>query len=212
MRQPQGMHKALRCGRAAVKRHEDTWILELLTKLAMKTVCALRTRNGGLVIITGRGDSVDKIVGLEIGADDYVTKPFDLRELLAVLRRSSLAASAPIASLAAATPDRLSFAGWVLDLAARRLLDPQGQEVSLTTGEFDLLAAFVRHPGRVLSRDFLLESTHGREAAPFDRTIDVQVGRLRRKREADPEKPQLIKSVRSAGYILVPKVSWTSST
>ena len=167
----------------------------------------------GLVIVTGRGDAVDKVVGLEVGADDYVTKPFDLRELVArvkaVLRRLTPempGASAP-AALAAAPADRLRFAGWQLDTAARSLRNPHGDEVTLTGGEFDLLQAFARHPGRVLSRDFLLEQTRGREAAPFDRTIDVQVGRLRKKIEADPEDPQLIKSVRGAGYILVPPVS-----
>ncbi|MFG6465791.1 response regulator [Roseateles sp. BYS87W] len=171
----------------------------------------------GLVIITGRGDSVDKVVGLEVGADDYVTKPFDLRELVArikaVLRRMEpVAAPAPASAPAAlpasapAAPARLSFLGWQLDLAARRLDAPEGHEVRLTTGEFDLLAALVQHAGRVLSRDFLLEQTRGREAAPFDRTIDVQVGRLRKKLEADAENPQIIKSVRGAGYIFVPPV------
>jgi DNA-binding response OmpR family regulator len=162
----------------------------------------------GLVIVTGRGDAVDKVVGLEVGADDYVTKPFDLRELLArikaVLRR--LEPQAPLATAPTAPPSRLRFAGWRLDTAARRLVDPQGAVVNLTTGEFDLLSAFVRSPGRVLSRDFLLEQTRGREAGPFDRTVDVQVGRLRKKLESDPEDPQLIKSVRGAGYILVPPV------
>jgi two-component system OmpR family response regulator len=165
----------------------------------------------GLVIVTGRGDAVDKVVGLEVGADDYVTKPFDLRELLArikaVLRRV-VPAEPPAASAAAASPrSRLCFAGWELDIAARRLTDPQGVAVALTGGEFDLLCAFARHPGRVLSRDFLLEQTRGREAGPFDRTIDVQVGRLRKKLEADAEDPQIIKSVRGAGYILVPPVA-----
>ena len=159
----------------------------------------------GLVIVTGRGDAVDKIVGLEVGADDYVTKPFDLRELVArikaVLRR--IVPAAP----AAATGDRFTFAGWTLDKAARRLLDPQGAEVALTGGEFDLLGVLLQHPGRVLSRDFLLERTRGREAGPFDRTIDVQVERLRRKIEADPERPELIKSVRGAGYVLIPAVA-----
>lgn len=166
----------------------------------------------GLVIVTGRGDSVDKIVGLEVGADDYVTKPFDLRELLArikaVLRR--LAPAEPSPAAAAPAPGvrhRLCFAGWELDTAARRLTSPDRIDVALTTGEFDLLATFAQHPGRVLSRDFLLEQTRGREAAPFDRTIDVQVGRLRRKLEADAENPQIIKSVRGAGYILVPAVT-----
>jgi len=167
----------------------------------------------GLVIVTGRGDAVDKIVGLEIGADDYVTKPFDLRELLArvkaVLRRLQPAeAPTPAAPpLAAAPRERLRFEGWTLDIAARRLTAADGREAALTGGEFDLLCVFARHPGRVLSRDFLLEHTRGREAAPFDRTVDVQVGRLRRKLEADPEDPQLIKSVRGAGYVLVPSVS-----
>jgi two-component system, OmpR family, response regulator len=164
----------------------------------------------GLVIVTGRGDAVDKIVGLEVGADDYVTKPFDLRELLArikaVLRRIA-PAGGPATAEAAQPRSRLRFAGWELDTAARRLTGPGGEEAALTSGEFDLLCALARHAGRVLSRDFLLEQTRGREAAPFDRTIDVQVGRLRKKLEVDAEAPQIIKSVRGAGYILVPPVT-----
>ena len=184
----------------------------------------------GLVIVTGRGDAVDKVVGLEIGADDYVTKPFDLRELLArvkaVLRRTqgnspdnvpAVPSPAPVQRSApgdAATvqdSERFRFAGWLLDRPARRLLGPQGVEVPLTSGEFDLLSVFVRHPGRVLSRDFLLESTRGREAAPFDRTIDVQIGRLRRKLEVDSQDPRILKSVRGAGYVLVPGVQADSA-
>jgi two-component system OmpR family response regulator len=168
----------------------------------------------GLVIITGRGDSVDKIVGLEMGADDYVTKPFDLRELAArikaVLRRIAPAEgtgrAAPGAPAAAAA-NVLQFAGWQLDLDARQLLDPQGSDVTLTTGEFDLLCAFAKQPGRVLSRDYLLEQTHRREAGPFDRTVDVQVGRLRKKLSDDADNPKIIKSVRGAGYILVAPVT-----
>ena len=164
----------------------------------------------GLVIVTGRGDSVDKVVGLEVGADDYVTKPFDLRELLArikaVLRRLTPAESAGVTAPATART-RMRFAGFELDTAARRLTNPQGQDVTLTAGEFDLLVAFARHGGRVLSRDFLLEQTRGREAGPFDRTIDVQVGRLRKKLEPDAEEPQIIKSVRGAGYLFVPATS-----
>jgi two-component system, OmpR family, response regulator len=164
----------------------------------------------GLLIVTGRGDAVDKVVGLEVGADDYVTKPFDLRELLArvkaVLRR--LAPSTEAAPIEAeASRQCLCFEGWSLDVAGRRLLAADGSEVMLTTGEFDLLRAFVLHPGRVLSRDFLLEFTRGREAGPFDRTIDVQVGRLRKKIEVDPENPQIIKSVRGAGYVMVATVT-----
>ena len=163
----------------------------------------------GLVIVTGRGDAVDKVVGLEVGADDYVTKPFDLRELLArvkaVLRRTA-GVSKPVAA-APIERERLCFAAWVIDVATRSLFDATGQPVVLTGGEFDLLCVFARNPGRVLSRDFLLERTRGREAGPFDRTIDVQVARLRRKLEDGPEDPQIIKSVRGAGYLFVPCVA-----
>jgi two-component system, OmpR family, response regulator len=162
----------------------------------------------GLVIVTGRGDAVDKVVGLEIGADDYVTKPFDLRELLARVKAVLRRLQPPAAEPAIATPsrERWRFDGWQLDVAARTLTAPAGREVPLTTGEFDLLCVFVRHAGRVLSRDFLLEHTRGREAGPFDRTIDVQIGRLRRKLADDAAEPRVIKSVRGAGYVLVPAV------
>jgi two-component system, OmpR family, response regulator len=162
----------------------------------------------GLVIVSGRGDAVDKVVGLEVGADDYVTKPFDLRELLArvkaVLRRLE---PAPVA--APAMPAGFRFAQFTLDLSARRVADADGREVVLTGGEFDLLVTLCRHAGRVLSRDFLLEATRGREAGPFDRTVDVQMGRLRRKLEADAPGLALIKSVRGAGYLLAVPVHTT---
>lgn len=162
----------------------------------------------GLIIVTGRGDAVDKVVGLEIGADDYVTKPFDLRELLArikaVLRR--LAPPAEAAAAPQAPRERLCFDGWELDVAARQLLDRSGESVLLTGGEFDLLCLLAQHAGRVLSRDFLLEHTRGRDAAPFDRTIDVQIGRLRRKLGDDADDAQVIKSVRGVGYVLTPRV------
>ena len=163
----------------------------------------------GLIILTGRGDAVDKVVGLEIGADDYVTKPFDLRELLArikaVLRRLAPAGAATEAP--AAARERLCFDHWEIDVAARQLGHADGRQVTLTAGEFDLLCVLARHAGRVLSRDFLLEQTRGRDAAPFDRTIDVQIGRLRRKLDDDPDEPRLIKAVRGAGYVLVPAVT-----
>jgi DNA-binding response OmpR family regulator len=176
----------------------------------------------GLIIVSGRGDAVDRVVGLEIGADDYITKPFDLRELLArvkaVLRRTAIANStattAPSVAGAADTANAVEtqrdcrrFAGFMLDAASRCLLDRDGNEVKLTGGEFDLLMVFVQHPGRVLSRDFLLESTRGREAAPFDRSVDVLVGRLRKKLGDDSAQPRLLKSVRSAGYLLVATAS-----
>jgi two-component system, OmpR family, response regulator len=170
----------------------------------------------GLIIVTGRGDAVDKVVGLEIGADDYITKPFDLRELLArvkaVLRRMEITASAakPVTEVAAppcAASDCLRFAGFTLDRAGRHLRGADGNEIALTAGEFDLLLVFLNHPGRVLSRDFLLTQSRGREAVPFDRSVDVQIGRLRKKLEADAQAPQILKSVRGAGYMLAVPVS-----
>jgi DNA-binding response OmpR family regulator len=161
----------------------------------------------GLVIVTGRGDAVDKVVGLEVGADDYVTKPFDLRELLARIKAVLRRLTPSSVTDAATVRNRLGFAGWELDPAARRLTSPSGRDTPLTAGEFELLCALLRHPGQVLSRDFLLGQTRGRESAPFDRTIDVQIGRLRRKLQTDEHSPQLIKSVRSAGYVFVAEVT-----
>ena len=159
-----------------------------------------------VIIVTGKGETVDRIIGLEVGADDYIAKPFDLRELLArvrsVLRRTQRRTERETAKAG----DNVRFAGWLLDLGGHRLLSPEGKEVPLTTGEFNLLSVFVHHPNRVLSRDELLELTHHREAGPFDRSIDVQIGRLRRKIEEDPEYPTLIKSVRAAGYIFTSPV------
>ena len=156
---------------------------------------------GPVIIVTGRSDAVDRIVGLEVGADDYVTKPFDLRELLArirsVLRRSGERGRADPTKSGAA----FAFAGFRLDLDARELTGPAGAPVALTSGEFELLKVFVNHANRVLSRDHLMNLLYGRDAGPFDRAVDVQIGRLRRKIEADPAAPVLLKSVRGAGYI-----------
>ena len=171
---------------------------------------ALRSESGiGIIILTGRGETVDRIIGLEMGADDYLPKPFHLRELLArvksVLRRvQSRTGDSPQPSRS-----RARFAGWNLDLSSRELLSPSGEEVRLTTGEFDLLAAFVNNANQVLTRDRLLDLARNRESGPFDRTIDVQVGRLRRKLEDDPQNPSLIKTVRGSGYIFTPPVEMT---
>jgi len=158
----------------------------------------------GIIILTGRSETVDRIIGLEMGADDYLPKPFHLRELLArvksVLRRVRGGESPPPAR------SRARFAGWSLDLSSRELTSPTGRAVRLTTGEFDLLSAFVTYANQVLSRDRLLDLARNREAGPFDRTIDVQVGRLRRKLEDDPQNPTLIKTVRGSGYIFTPAV------
>jgi two-component system, OmpR family, response regulator len=163
----------------------------------------------GIIILTGRGETVDRIIGLEMGADDYLPKPFHLRELLArvksVLRRVS-ARTGTAEKPAPAGRSKAHFAGWHLDLSTRELVSPDGGEVRLTTGEFDLLAAFVNNANQVLSRDRLLDLARNREAGPFDRTIDVQVGRLRRKLEPDPQKPTIIKTVRGTGYIFTPTV------
>jgi two-component system OmpR family response regulator len=172
------------------------------------TLCRdLRARsNIPVVMLTALKDETDRIVGLEMGADDYLPKPFNPRELLArvkaVLRRTS---QAPVAA-PAGTGSVLRFAGWTIDLARRHLKSPQGLGVDLTAGEFELLVAFVQHPQRVLSRDQLLDLTRGREAAPFDRSVDNQVSRLRRKIEEDPGRPELIKTVRGGGYVLTAAV------
>jgi len=159
-----------------------------------------------LIMLTGRSDCADKIVGLEIGADDYVTKPFDRRELLArirsVLRRSTVRASAQRAR----PPDEaiLEFAGWTLDMNRRELTGSDGTPVSLTSYEFELLAAMAQHPSRVLSRDQIMDLIAHRDWQPLDRSIDVLVGKLRRKLNDDPHNPHLIKTVRGVGYLFAP--------
>jgi len=160
---------------------------------------------GPVIVVSGRGEAVERVVGLELGADDYVAKPFDFRELLARIR-SVLRRAAPAAAPAPVAAQCLEFGGYRLDLPARRLNDAAGQEVALTTGEFELLRALAERPREVLSRDQLMNRVHGRDAGPFDRAIDVGIGRLRRKIEADPATPQLIKSVRGAGYMLAVEV------
>jgi len=164
---------------------------------------SLRTHwHGPVIIVTGRGESVDRVVGLELGADDYVTKPFDLRELLARVR--SVLRRAP--SSPGADTGRLSFDGCVLDPQSHSLSGPHGEPIPLTSGEFNLLQVLLEHANQVLTRDQLMTHTHGHHAGPFDRSIDVQVGRLRRKIEPDPAHPQWIKSVRGAGYLFSPTV------
>lgn len=158
-----------------------------------------------VIVISGRGESVDRIVGLELGADDYLAKPFDLRELLARIR--SVLRRAPVETIPAGESAKsVEFDGLKLDIAARRLLDRSGQEVVLTTGEFKMLQALISRPHEVLTRDYLMNCMHGRDAGPFDRSIDVQMNRLRRKLEVDPAQPQLIKAVRGAGYLFTASV------
>jgi two-component system OmpR family response regulator len=186
----------------------DLVILDLVLRGDDGLQLARELRSGsdiGIIMLTGRGETVDRIIGLEMGADDYLSKPFHLRELLARVR-SVLRRGATRGDRSATARVRMRFAGWSLDLASRELLSPGGEEVRLTTGEFELLAAFVNHANQVLSRDQLLDLSRHREAGPFDRTIDVQVGRLRRKLEDDPKNPTTIKTVRGGGYIFTPPV------
>jgi two-component system phosphate regulon response regulator OmpR len=158
-----------------------------------------------IIMVTAAGDVVDRVVGLEVGADDYLGKPFDLRELLArvksVLRRGGKSERKP--AKAGAT-QRVPIGACQLDLDTHQLIGQKGEEIPLTGMEFDLLRVFSEHPNRVLSRDQLLTLTRNREWEPFDRSIDIRIARLRRKIEADPEKPRTIKTVRGAGYIFIP--------
>ena len=161
-----------------------------------------------VIFLTAIGEPTDRIVGLEMGADDYLTKPFEPRELLAriraVLRRSH---SLPVTGARRKGEEsRLTFDGWHLDLHRRELVGADGVVVSLSTAEFSLLEAFVRHPNMVLTREQLLDLTKGREADVFDRSIDNQVSRLRRKIEPDPRNPTLIKTVWGGGYCLATEV------
>jgi two-component system OmpR family response regulator len=162
----------------------------------------------GIIILTGKGEIVDRIIGLEMGADIYLPKPFHLRELLASVKSVLRRASTRTAERQAAPRSRAQFAGWTLYLSSRELYSPSGKEVRLTTAGFDLLAAFVNNANQVLSRDQLLDLARNCKAGPLGRTIDVQVGRLRRKLEDDPQMPTMIKTVRGSGYIFTPEVEW----
>lgn len=166
-----------------------------------------KTSTAPIIILTGKGDPVDKVVGLELGADDYISKPCNLRELLArvrsVLRRAKGVTDAGFGG----DGSWLEFAGWKLSLPMRQLISPNDAEVTLTTAEFDLLEAFIRNKHRVLSREHLLDLTQKRQWSPFDRAIDNLVSRLRKKIEIDPKNPKLIKSVRGVGYVFAHNVT-----
>lgn len=162
------------------------------------------TRAIPVILLTAKGEATDRIVGLEIGADDYVVKPFDPRELVArmrsVLRRSARNGSAALPT------ETLEFEGWQLDPLKRRLTDPEGALVAISSTEFRLLTAFLEHPRQVLDRDRLLDIVQGREAHLFDRAVDNQISRLRRKIETDRSNPQLIQTVWGGGYMLAADV------
>ncbi len=164
--------------------------------------------NVPIVMITGKGDPIDRVVGLELGADDYIAKPFHLREVLArvraVLRRYD---QASVAHTPVAVPGtRYVFDGWTLFLQRRELTSQAGENQDLTTAEFNLLVAFLEHPSRVLSRDNIMDILKGHDWSPFDRSIDALIVRLRRKIEAQSDAPRLIKTVRGVGYVFAGEV------
>jgi DNA-binding response OmpR family regulator len=168
-----------------------------------------RTSKVGILILTGKGETVDRIVGLEMGADDYLPKPFELRELLARIR--SILRRAPTQDAAPAPADSgvavIVFDGFRLDCGRRNLRAPDGQDVHLTAAEYKLLEALAQNANRTLDRDRLMDAIVGRDWQPFDRSIDLHISNLRRKIEADPKRPKIIKTVRGAGYILSTRVS-----
>jgi two-component system, OmpR family, response regulator len=197
---------------AALEQHKiDLVILDVMLKHEDGFSLCRRLRATStlpIIMLTAVADHTDRVVGLELGADDYLTKPFDQRELLArvkaVLRRTAALAAAP-------KPDEtrpvLCFAGWRLDVVRRELRSADNTLVLLSGGEFDLLLAFVEHPRRVLTREQLIDLARGSTHVAYDRSIDVQVSRLRYKLEQDAKNPSLIRTIRNAGYMFLPEVT-----
>ncbi len=159
-----------------------------------------------IIMLTAKGEDTDRIVGLEVGADDYLPKPFNPRELLARIRAVLRRAAAPQPESSTGRGHLITFAGWTLDPLRREVTSADGVVVDLSGGEYDVLIAFVEHPNRILSREQLLELARNRVPNPFDRSIDVQISRIRRKLEIGENSPPLIKTVRGAGYIFLPAV------
>lgn len=176
----------------------DTEGLSLISKIKMKS-------KAPVIIISGKSDTTEKIIGLEMGADDYMTKPFELRELSAriraVLRRREEGGKAAVPKKNEEGSQKVYFSGWCLDRLQYQLFDSDGNSAELTAGEFRLLEALVLAPQRVLTRDYLFELTRDTEFEAFDRAIDIQIGRLRKKLQDDPKDPQFIKTVRGVGYL-----------
>jgi two-component system OmpR family response regulator len=194
--------------RAMSRDRTDLVLLDLMLPGEDGRAICMRLRasspNLPIIMVTALADDIDRIVGLEIGADDYVTKPFNTRELIAriraLLRRSR-------ASGGRTRQAAMRFAGWVLHPTERKLINSQGALVTTTSAEFDLLLAFCTHPGEVLSREQLLELTHGGIAGPVERSVDVHVSRIRQKIEPNPDEPTFIKTIRLGGYIFTPEVT-----
>ena len=192
--------------------HIDLIILDLMLPGVdgLELCRTLRTRSRiPVIMLTARGDEMDRVLGLEMGADDYLPKPFSARELLArikvVLRRVRDLPIDPIFDM----PERLAFADWTIDTRTQHLTSPDGIVLPLSNAEYRLLHVFLTHPNRILTRDQLLDLTQGRDAGPFDRSIDVLVGRLRKHLGDDAKQPRLIKTARGQGYLLAAKVATT---
>ena len=160
-----------------------------------------------IIILTAQAEDVDKILGLELGADDYIVKPFNSRELLARIRAVLRRIEVPNAVDDRTARQAYFFAGWRVDILAREVVAPCGIKIAMTAAEFDLLHALCENPNRVLTREQLINMTHGPTTGPFERSIDVLISRLRQKIEADPKKPLLIQTVRSEGYIFSTQVT-----
>jgi two-component system, OmpR family, response regulator len=164
-----------------------------------------------VIMLTAKGDEIDRVVGLEMGADDYLAKPFSTRELIARIRAVLRRAATPGSQESGPLTGRFTFDSWTLDAARRELISGDGVVVPLSTGEFDLLSVFVQHPQTVLNRDQLLDLARGRAATAFDRSIDTQVSRLRRKIEIDAKDPRIIKTVWGGGYVFTSDVAASSA-
>ncbi|HJV76266.1 MAG TPA: response regulator [Noviherbaspirillum sp.] len=201
-------------GKAMWKTLEDTRIDLIVLDLNLPgedglTLCRnLRTRsNIPVIMLTARSEPLDRILGLEMGADDYLPKPFEPRELFARIRSVLRRTQALPPNMQTSEPLQMRFAGWTMDFTARHLINPEGVVVALSGAEFRLLKIFLEHANRVLSRDQLLNMTQGRDADPFDRSIDLQISRLRQKLGEDARSPQIIKTVRNEGYVLATQVA-----
>lgn len=197
--------------KALARRRVDLLVLDLMMPGEDGLSICRRLRAGvielPILMVTAKGDEIDRVVGLELGADDYLVKPFNPRELVARVRailRRTRDAQRPSP---AARSEVLGFAGWRLDTGSRMLTDPDGRPVELTGGEFDLLMALITHPQRVLHRDQLMDWTRGRNAAPYDRAIDVQLSRLRRKLARPEAAEPLVRTIRGGGYLFAPTVT-----
>jgi two-component system, OmpR family, response regulator len=196
---------------ALAKRRFDMVLLDLnLPGEDGLSICRRLRANKNLpiIIVTAQGDDIDKIVGLEMGADDYVAKPFNPRELLARIKSVLRRASASLEGSDVADKMQIyRFSGWSINISSREVIAPGGAKIAMTGAEFDLLHALCEHPNRVLTRDQLINLTHGPSAGPFERSIDTLISRLRQKIEADAKSPRLIQTVRSEGYMLSAQVT-----